>query len=144
MAGDVRTVALLAAKPALASILAATLASSPRLRVRSFDGMLGLLAYARIVEIDLVVADLDDGVFDPELMECSAVPTDVAVIGLTRRPAATEGVDEVIAKPMSPRYLLERVLARARTRRAPTLALVPRVPVDLGNVVPFPAQDPHL
>lgn len=117
----------MAANPALSSILATVLSSSPGIRVRSFESAAGLSAYMRLAPVDLAVLDFehedcpadrvsfdlrhDQGLFD----------RDFAVIALTRRvndstkrSAVASGIDEVIIKPMSPRYLLERVQARLR------------------------------
>ncbi len=109
MALALRTVALVSASPALSSILVAELASQRHLRVRGFSGMLELVFYARIATVDLLVVDLDDGSFDCEMLDTCDLPPAAQVVGLTSTPTLTDGVDEVIAKPMSPRYLRERV-----------------------------------
>lgn len=134
------TVALLAERPALASLLAATLAAGPGLRVRSFESGLALAAYARIAPVDLVVADLDDPAFDAELVELCGAP--VPIIGLARHPVRTAGVAEVIGKPMSPRYLLERVAARLRSGRPqpPPRESLRRAPLPANVVRLFPER----
>jgi DNA-binding response OmpR family regulator len=120
-----RVVAVFAANPALTSVLSATLATMPGFKVRSFESRAELVAYMRFAHVDLLVCDFDSREApageltrslrrDPEL-GCA----DMQVIALTRRVgphlkvvATMHGIDEVIAKPMSPRYLLERVVAR--------------------------------
>ncbi len=135
MAGSLRTVALICGNPALASILSAALAADRTLRVRSFETVIALAFYARIAPVELIVADLDDGSFDPELLETCDLAAGTPVIGIASQVAATEAVDELIAKPMSPRYLLERVLSRLASRPAP-LPPLPRRGLS-ANVVPL-------
>lgn len=117
----------MAANPALSSILAAVLASDRDLRVRAFSAPEDLRTYMRVVPVDLVVADFD----------CEPAPADALALILrsdgelaerkfrlialtrainlsTRHAAVSAGIDEVIVKPMSPRYLLERVRVRLR------------------------------
>ena len=124
------TVAVLLDNPALGSILAATLSSASMLKVRSFDAAVGLAAYARIAPIDIIVIDLDDWSASDLIDLKTGIASDSAVLGLctgmtperisTLRAA---GIDEVLLKPMSPRYLLERVRARlARMARDSAIA----------------------
>jgi two-component system, OmpR family, phosphate regulon response regulator PhoB len=120
-------VAVFAANPALTAVLSATLAAMPGLRVRGFDSRAALETYMRLAPVDLLVCDFDcedapAGELTRALrrnaaLNCSAMQ----VIALTRRVgphlkvvATMHGIDEVIAKPMSPKYLLERVTARLR------------------------------
>jgi DNA-binding response OmpR family regulator len=123
----VKVVAVIAANPALSSILSAMLAASPGLRVRQFDSAIALETYMRLAPVDLLVCDFD----------CEAAPAgalalrlrhdeglerhDFRIIALagtftpeTRQLSVEAGIDEVIVKPMSPKYLLERVVALLR------------------------------
>lgn len=127
MPQPIRVVAVLAANPALTAILSATLAAMPGLRVRSFDTRSELEAYMGIAPVDLLVCDFDcetapAGDLAPALRrESSPARRDLQIIALTRTVsphvkavAAMHGIDEIVAKPMSPKYLLERVVARLR------------------------------
>lgn len=124
MGAAVKTVAVLAATPALSAILAAALAANPLLRVREFESGLALKTYMRIAPVDLLVSDYDNEAdradnlalalrLDPGLER-----RDLQIIALSRTVTALTraGIDEVILKPMSPRYLVERVLSRLRRR----------------------------
>ncbi|HVW93807.1 MAG TPA: response regulator [Devosia sp.] len=160
MPESMKVVAILAGSPALSSILNAVLAAAPGLRVRSFETQAALTAYMRLCPVDLVVGDFD----------CEAAPADrlasalrgnaalaqrnFQILALTsavdedmRAVAAKCGINEVIVKPMSPRYLLERVEARLRQPHRPRLSIVraevPREIVYRDNVVPlFPKGQP--
>lgn len=154
MAETLRTVAILAAQPALNALLGMVLAGAPNLRVRSFESELTLQVYMRIAHVDLVVIDCDD--IDVEAL--SLLRSDDGVesprfraIALSTEPSRElkrrcdmAAVAEIVVKPMSPRYLLERVQARLRTpatalrARRPTSRVV--VPLDFSqftNVVPL-------
>jgi len=130
MAEDAQIVAVLVPNPALGSILSMVLASTPSLRVEAFESRAALVAHMRQAPVDLVVCDFDDaeaGAHDVALV----LRADIAlhgrgfeIIALTssvdgdsRRRAAEAGIDEVIVKPMSPKYLLERVQSRLARRR---------------------------
>ena len=164
MAANARVVGLLVSTPALGSILSGVLAASPALRVRAFDNVQALLTYARIAPVDLFVLDFD-GTDSPAAMVAGALRDDGAVV---RRPfevialsgtalpevklAAVEaGIDEVIIKPMSPRYLLERVLARTQRQQSAEAPARGRPYADKAsrhgsNVVPLfdrPVQPLH-
>lgn len=154
-----RVVAIIAANPALSSILGMMLAADPKFRVRQFESAKAIETYMRIAPVDLVVADFD----------CEAAPADTLagtlhgenfttsrpfqIIALTHKAtpsvklaAMKAGISEVIVKPMSPRYLLERVRSRLmraaelpRERRLPPIAAALR----RDNVVPlFPLGTP--
>jgi len=117
----------MAANPALSSILATVLASAPGIRVRSFESAAGLAAYMHLAPVDLAVLDFEhedcpaDRVSFDLRHDGSLLDRDFSIIALTRRvndstkrSAVASGIDEVIVKPMSPRYLQERVMARLR------------------------------
>lgn len=124
-----KTVAILAANPALNAVLTMVLAGDSRLRVRPFDSEAELFAYMRIAPLDLCVVDFDrDGRPAYEMVEAirldaDFVSRDLPVIALTRaitppmrQQAISAGIDEVVVKPMSPRHLLLRVQARLLKR----------------------------
>ena len=164
MAGKARVVGLLVSSPALGSILSSVLAASPALRVRAFDDVHALLTYARIAPVDLFVLDFD-GTDAPAAMVAGALRHDRAVaqrpfdvIALSgaaspevKRLAVEAGIDEVIIKPMSPRYLLERVLARTQRQGSAEAPTRGRPDADRAswhgtNVVPLfdrPVQPLH-
>ena len=164
MAGKARVVGLLVSSPALGSILSSVLAASPALRVRAFDDIHALLTYARIAPVDLFVLDFD-GSDSPATMVAGALRQDRAVaqrpfevIALSgtaspevKRAAVDAGIDEVIIKPMSPRCLLERVLARTQRQQSAESATRGRQTANRpdwqgSNVVPLfdrPGQPLH-
>jgi two-component system, OmpR family, phosphate regulon response regulator PhoB len=133
---EARTVAISAATPALTALLGAVLASDSRLRARTFDTAEELTAYLRLIPADIVVLDLDLGDEAAALAESIRCDADLAsrgthIIALSRTVSAwtkgvvvRAGIDEVLIKPMSPRYLLERVRA---------LAMPPHHRVGLAN-----------
>jgi DNA-binding response OmpR family regulator len=146
-----KTIAVLVANPALSSILTMVLASVPSFRVRPFDSELALTIYMRLAPVDLVVAD-----FDAENARADLVTRDLRddagidnptfqVIALassvtpeTKNLCIKAGIDEVIVKPMSPKYLLERVQSRLK-QRAPV-----RQPIHqaVRRITPRPAPAP--
>lgn len=131
MAEPLKTVAVLVANPALSSILSMTLAGAPSLRIRPFDTQLALTTYLRLAPADLVVADFDnvDAPADrlAEDLRCDRsirLPY-LQIIALASQLSADSktasihaGIDEIIMKPMSPKYLVERVLARLAQGRS--------------------------
>jgi DNA-binding response OmpR family regulator len=127
------TIAILVANPALGSVLTMVLAGDPRLRVRPFDSEVALRTYMRLAAVDLLVADFDSVACRADRLtgglraDSELGRRDFQVIALTSVASAeikdrciSAGIDEMIVKPMSPKYLLERVTARI-ARRAPTL-----------------------
>lgn len=129
MAEPHKTIAVLVANPALGSILTMVLASVPSFRVRPFESELALSVYMRIAPVDLVVTDFDatsaradrvardlrddDAVANPAFQIIALASS---VTPETKAISVEAGIDEVIVKPMSPRYLLERVQSRLRQR----------------------------
>jgi|GEM_PF-421729 len=124
-----RKIAILAANPALTSVLTMVVAGDTRLRVRPFETEAELFAYMRIAALDMLVVDFDrEGRAAYEMVEAirldpSFVSRDLPVIALTRaitppmrQQAISAGIDEVVIKPMSPRHLLQRIQARLITR----------------------------
>lgn len=150
-----RTIAVLVPNEALSAVLAMVLAASPRLRVRPFHSDLALTVYMRMAPVDCVVVDFDSQVVrgdlvvralraDPgiESRRFVAIALASAVGPETRARATAGGVAEVIVKPMSPRYLLERVLARLDGHEPSLRSYRPRLP---ENVIPlFPRPEPVL
>ena len=163
MAEPVRTIAILVANPALSSILSMVLASVPTLRVRPFETELALQTYMRLAPVDLIVTD-----FDSEAARADRVTRDLRadrhiehgdfqVIALashvtpeTKTLCIAAGIDEVVVKPMSPKYLLERVQSRLARRAAQNAGYRPAKAApklqdfsQYGNVVPlFSANRP--
>ena len=131
MAEPIRTVAVLVANPALSSILSMTLAGASSLRVRPFDTQLALTTYLHLAPADLVVADFDsvpsraDRLAQDLKADRAIASRDLQIIALasavtaeTKRASIEAGIDEIIMKPMSPKYLVERVLARLAKKKA--------------------------
>ena len=131
MSEPLKTVAVLVANPALSSILTTTLASVPSLRVRQFETETALRAYLELATADLIVADFDNLPSPADrlavrLLANTAIRRNFQIIALSSRltsdikaASAEAGIDEVILKPMSPRYLVERVMSRLAKRPAP-------------------------
>ncbi len=156
MAEQSRTIAVLVANPALSSILSMVLAAIPSFRVRPFDSELALVTYMRLAPVDIVVTDFDstnaraDRVTRDLRADETILHHEYQVIALasevspeTKNLCIAAGIDEVIVKPMSPKYLLERVqsrLARAATRnvvRAVRSTLKRPDFSQYGNVIPL-------
>lgn len=146
MTAALKTIAILVANPALSSILQMVLASSRHLRVREFESELGLFTYMRIAPVNLIVLDFDNAAARADLvtrtLRCDLQRRSFQVIALagtlnadTANLAKAAGIDEVIAKPMSPRYLLERVLDRVS--KAPVAEPPVAARIDYSNVVPL-------
>jgi two-component system phosphate regulon response regulator PhoB len=117
---DIRTVAVCTASPALTAILSAVLAGKVGLRVREFESPSGLVTYMRLAPVALLVCDMEDAELVSALRaDDRIIDRDFDVVALSRtltraerETAAASGIDEVVLKPMSPAYLLERVVAR--------------------------------
>lgn len=134
MAEPIKTVAVLVANPALSSILSMTLAGASSLRVRPFETQLALTTYLHLAPADLVVADFDsvparaDKLAQDLKADRGIASRDLQIIALasavtaeTKRASIQAGIDEIIMKPMSPKYLVERVLARLAKKRVATI-----------------------
>ena len=146
-------VAILTSNPALGSIIGMVLDCDERLNVQVFCQVDRLRCHMRIAPVDLVICDSRvqnvDGVqLCMELKQGSptrrfeflllADHVDVS-LGESCRFA---GVDEVIAKPMSPLFVMERVAARLNTLLCNRPCLpdppVPNRPVtEHNNVIPL-------
>jgi PleD family two-component response regulator len=113
-----------------------TLAGAPSLRVRPFDSQLALTTYLRLAPVDLIVADFDseaaraDRLAEQLHADSKLERQDFQMIALassldieTKAASMHAGIDEIIMKPMSPKYLVERVLARL-ARRMPSVRAV--------------------
>ncbi len=107
------------------------LASIPSFRVRPFESELALITYMRLAPVDVVVIDFDSASaradrVSRDLRADESIPQhDYQVIALasvvspeTKSLCIASGIDEVIVKPMSPKYLLERVQSRLARRAA--------------------------
>jgi DNA-binding response OmpR family regulator len=130
MAEPIKTVAVLVANPALSSILSMTLAGASSLRVRPFETQLALTTYLHLAPADLVVADFDsvpsraDRLAQDLKADRGIASRNLQIIALasavtaeTKRASIDAGIDEIIMKPMSPKYLVERVLARLANKK---------------------------
>ena len=103
------------------------------MRVRPFDTQLALMTYLHLAPADLVVADFDSLPSRADRLAedlrgdrrinsrnfqfialASALTPDIKAASIHA------GIDEIIMKPMSPKYLVERVLARL-ARKKPVL-----------------------
>jgi len=154
MASNTAVVAILVSNPALRALLAATLASSPTLRIRPFESEVALTTYMRLAPVDIVVADFDGTPPADALGRVLRADTrierrDFQMIALSSRidsaikaASLQAGIDEIIVKPMSPRYLLERVLSRLARRPAATLRRTRPVTWP-ANVIPLFGQQPQ-
>lgn len=127
MSTELKVVAILTATPALSSLLHMVLSERRDLRVRAFESEAELSLYMHLAPVDLLICDYDDETDGPASVvprlraKRSLVRPDFQVIALTRTVSASmkaacvaAGIDEVIVKPMSPKYLEDRVLARLK------------------------------
>ncbi len=161
MSEPMKTVAVLVANPALSSILSMTLAGATSLRVRPFDTQIALTTYLHLAPADLVVADFDsvparaDKLARDLRSDRAITSADLQIIALasaltpeTKMASIQAGIDEIIMKPMSPKYLVERVLARlAKKKTAGTRERVSVRRKDWSsfgdNVVPLFKRQPE-
>jgi two-component system, OmpR family, phosphate regulon response regulator PhoB len=155
MSEQAKVVAVLVANPALSSILSMVLASAPTLRVRPFESEAALTTYMRLAPVDLIVCDFDssharaDRVAQALRHNSTLTRRSFQMVALasevtaeTKKVSISAGIDEIIVKPMSPRYLLERVLSRLQRPAAPNpRAATGVVPRDasraVSNVIPL-------
>ena len=157
MSEQAKVVAVLVSNPALSSILSMVLASVPTLRVRPFESQVALATYMRLAPVDLIVSDFDserapaDRVARDLHADRSIERRDFQMIALasevtaaTKQASISAGIDEIIVKPMSPKYLLERVLSRLQRRVVPPRAVARPQPSFAGsNVIPLFGPRPH-
>jgi DNA-binding response OmpR family regulator len=150
-----KVVAIIAANPALSSLLAMVVAGDSHLKVRQFETEIELITYMRLARLDLLVCDFDrTGRPAHELVESirlnpDLISQEVPVIALTRsitppmrHQAISAGIDEVLVKPMSPRHLLQRIQARLRHRGVVGVSGGYRGP-DRRNRIALPTPQPH-
>lgn len=152
------SIALLAANPALAGILARALEIDGRHKVATFEGIEALTTYLRIAPVDVVVLDTElPGA--PAIDIARGLRThmklasdDFAVVALTQtpvpfhRPLIAAGIDEVLQKPVTPARLLavvddlcqpEREMAVSNGPMVPVFSGHHAAPVRVGNVIPL-------
>lgn len=152
------SVAMLAANPALAGILARALEADGGHKVATFEGIEALSTYLRLTPVDLVVLDTElPGA--PAIDIARGLRTnlrlasdDFAIIALTQtpapfhRPLLAAGIDEVLQKPVSPARLLATVDVLCAPEREVAVANGPmvsvfegshRAPIRVGNVIPL-------
>ena len=156
MGAEAKTIAVLVSNPALSSILTMVLASVPALRVRPFETQLALTTYMRLAPVDVIVSDFDntsaraDALARALRMDTRLERRDFQFIALassvsgdTKALASAAGIDEIILKPMSPKYLLERVLSRLARRAAHAARKTPAAPQWPANVIPLFGRTPQ-
>ena len=154
MSEPAKVVAVLVSNPALSSILSMVLASVPTLRVRPFESEVALTTYMRLAPVDLIVSDFDSQIAPADRVaqalhaDRSLERRDFQVIALAsevtaemKKASISAGIDEIIVKPMSPKYLLERVLSRlqrsSQAPRAPGRPVRRDISGANGNVIPL-------
>lgn len=150
MAQAMPTIAVLSSSPALTSILGATLRREHRWRVREFRDSRALNAYMRIAPLAVLVSDYELGRTTAAEIAMAlrademVVSRDLQIIALSRcidrgmRERCREaGIHEVLAKPMSPLYLEERIRERLKSVDGDgSLQGVPQLG-GKDNVIPF-------
>ncbi len=152
------SIALLAANPALAGILARALELDGGHKVATFEGVEALTTYLRVAPVDVVV-------LDTELPGAPAIDIarglrshvklasdDFAIVALTQtpapfhRPLLAAGIDEVLQKPVTPSRLLTAVAGLCQPEREVAVGNGPMVqvfsghhaaPTRIGNVIPL-------
>ncbi len=156
MSSRALSIALLAAKPALAGILARALEIDGGHKVATFEGIEALTTYLRITPVDVVV-------LDTELPGAPAIDIarglrshlklasdDFAIVALTQTPAPfhrplfAAGIDEVLQKPVTPARLLATIDGFSQPEHEIAVGNGPAVftgrhaaPVRTGNVIPL-------
>lgn len=154
MSDPAKVVAIIAANPALSSLLAMVVAGDSHLKVRQFESEIELISYMRIAPIHMLVCDFDRQdrpayeMVEAIRLNNDLISQDVPVIALTRtitppmrHQAISSGIDEMIIKPMSPRHLLQRIQARLRNRSVVGLLGGYRGP-ERRNRAPLPQPHP--
>ena len=149
------SIALLAANPALAGILARSLEVDGGYRVATFAGIEALITHLRLTPVDVVL-------LDTELPGAPAIDIarglrghlklandDFAIVALTQtpapfhRPLLAAGIDRVLVKPVTPARLLLAIEAFCPPERAVKVGNGPLVftgaapQVRVGNVIPL-------
>jgi DNA-binding response OmpR family regulator len=152
----IKVIAILAANPALTSLLSAVLAATYGLRVRSFESAVALTTYMRLSPVDLLVCDFDCAASPADDLaralrgDTSLARRDFQIIALAsvidagmKVASIASGIDEVIVKPMSPKYLLERVLSRLRPAGPPVGTATRYGPERRGSPSPARPAEPR-
>jgi CheY-like chemotaxis protein len=151
------SIALLAANPALAGILARALTVDGGHRVATFAGIEALITHLRLTPVDVVL-------LDTELPGAPAIDIarglrghlklasdDFAIVALTQtpapfhRPLLAAGIDRVLSKPISPARLLLALEELCVPERDVAVSNGPMLPVftgvtpqvRVGNVIPL-------
>lgn len=122
---ETKVVALFSGNQALLALLNMVLDEHAALRVRAFSTEKALAEYMQAAPIDLLIFDDDIGDGTPAALlnnlgnvslnsrsDFQVIRLSRTITASTRAECVAMGIDEVIAKPMSPRYLEDRVLAR--------------------------------
>jgi CheY-like chemotaxis protein len=132
------------------------LAAAPGLRVRPFESLVALSTYMRLAPVDLLALDFDcehapAARVSRELKADPHIGGRFQVVALAGRVSpevkqASIGarIDEIIVKPMSPKYLLERVLSRLQRMTPAPAAISPaRMPSNVVPLFPRGEHQPH-
>jgi two-component system, OmpR family, phosphate regulon response regulator PhoB len=156
MSEPAKVVAVLVSNPALSSILSMVLASAPSLRVRPFESATALTTYMRLAPVDLIVSDFDSQSAPPdrvaralhddrslERQKFQVIALASEVTAEMKKASISAGIDEIIVKPMSPKYLLERVLSRLQRHPSDPSPPRPRRDYMGSNVVPLFGHRPQ-
>lgn len=152
------SIALLAANPALAGILARALELEGGHSVATFEGIEALTTFMRLKPVDVLVLDAElPGAPAIDIARglrthLTLASDDFAIVALTHtpepfhRPLFLAGIDEVLQKPVSPSRLLAVVAELCAPQRAVAVSNGPTVrvfdgtasaPVRVGNVIPL-------
>ena len=123
MVGKRKFVAILTSSPALGSIIAMVLDCEEHLNVQTFSRVETFTCHTRIAPVDLLIVDyeinqtiapqlaLDLRRANPNRHFQFIVLTDY-MDEISAQACKFAGIDEVIAKPMSPLFVRDRVIAR--------------------------------
>ena len=150
------SIALLAANPALAGILARALETDGGHKVATFAGIEALTTYMRLSPVDLVVLDTElPGAPAIDIarglrMHLKLASDDFAIVALTstpvpfHRPLITAGIDEVLVKPVSPSRLLAVAADLCEPEREMAVGNGTVVKVFEGIAAPTPTRVGHV
>ncbi len=152
------SIAMLAANPALAGILARSLELDGGHKVATFTGIEALTTYLRLTPVDVVLLDTElPGAPAIDIArglrsQLKLASDDFAIVALTQtptpfhRPLLAAGIDRVLSKPVSPGRLLlaveelcapEREVAVSNGTMVKVFTGSSVSPVRVGNVIPL-------
>lgn len=150
-------VAIITSSPALSSIISMVLDCEEHLHVLTFNRADSLKCHSRIAPVDLIIADYQIG-----LTHAPQLAVDLRQANPNRhfqfivladfmdqsskQACQFAAIDEVIAKPMSPLFVRDRVLAQLdKAQDIPAFKRADHVPPPISgdNVVSLYAKAPH-